>query len=71
VAANSGGRLAVALSASIDFLRPGLEGSLTAEAAEISGNRKVGHYQVKICNDAAEVVAVFTGLAYYKAPVAD
>ncbi len=65
-AATAHGLLAVALNASVTFVKPGLRGYLTAEARELSLTRRVGTYEVVIRNDADEVIATMQGLAYRK-----
>jgi acyl-CoA thioesterase len=66
LAANSRGIPAVALSVSINFLRPGRMGLLTATAREVSLTSKVGTYQVEIRDESGELLASFQGLAYRK-----
>jgi acyl-CoA thioesterase len=67
LAANSRDLPAVALSASMVFLRPGRAGRLTATAWEVSLAKKVGTYTVEIRDEAGELLATFQGLAYRKA----
>jgi acyl-CoA thioesterase len=67
LASNSHGYLAVALSASIQFLRPATAGSvLTARASELSRGSRVSSYLIRITDESEQVVAVFQGLAYRK-----
>lgn len=66
VACNSHGTLAVALEASIVFMKAATTGTLWAEAREMSKNFKVGLYVVEIKDDAGELVAQFQGVAYRK-----
>ncbi|WP_022670158.1 PaaI family thioesterase [Hippea alviniae] len=66
-AANSYGRVALAINGQISFLKPAKEGdTLTAEAKEISRSLKVAVYRVDILNDKQELIATFTGTAYFK-----
>ena len=65
-AANSQGQLALAVNTSISFLEPTYNGTLFAEAEELSVNRRLGHYQVKITNNKQQLIAQFQGTAYRK-----
>ncbi len=63
-ASNSGGKTAVAVQVSINFLRPTVEGDvLTAEAMVIHEGKTFGLYNITIRKE-DKTVAVFTGLAY-------
>jgi len=66
VAANSHGQIAVAISASITFMKASSSGFLTAEAREVSKNFKLGTYIVEIRDDVGDIVAMFTGMVYRK-----
>jgi len=66
VAANSHGRVTVAINVSISFMKASTKGTLTAVANEISLNPKIATYTVNICNDDGELIAIFQGLAYRK-----
>jgi acyl-CoA thioesterase len=66
VAANSHGRVTVAINVSISFMKASTNGTLTAVANEISLNPKLATYTVNICNDDRELIAIFQGLAYRK-----
>ena len=68
LAANFAGNPSVALSVSINFLRPGKAGVLTAKAKELSTAGRVATYLVEICDADAQIVASFQGLAYIKGP---
>jgi acyl-CoA thioesterase len=65
-AANSHGRLAVSISASISYINAGKSGTLTATAKELAVNSKVGTYAVEIKDDTGQTLAAFQGLAYKK-----
>ena len=65
-AANAGEPLGVALEVAISFIRPGLSGTLTAEAREVSRNRRIGIYQVQVSDEEGELLALFKGTAYFK-----
>lgn len=66
VAANSHGRVTVAINANISFMKAVTHGILTAVSSEVSLNPKIGSYTVNICNDEGELIAIFQGLAYRK-----
>jgi len=65
-ACNSHGTVAVALNASITFMKAAKAGTLWAEAREVSKNFKVGAYAIEIKDDQGDLVAQFQGLAYRK-----
>lgn len=66
VAANSHGRVTVAINANISFMKAITHGTLTAVAREVSLNPKIASYTVNISNDEGELIAIFQGLAYRK-----
>lgn len=66
VAANSSGRLALAINATTQFIKSARDGELYAEAEEISVNRRLGNYQVKITDEQQNLIAMFQGTAYRK-----
>jgi acyl-CoA thioesterase len=64
-ACNSYNELTVASSLTIDFIAPVYGGEvLTARAAEVSLSGRTGIYDVDICNQKGERVAVFRGRSY-------
>jgi acyl-CoA thioesterase len=65
-ACNSHGTVAVALNASITFLKAATTGTLVAEAREISKNFKIGAYVIEVKDDQGALIATFQGLAYRK-----
>jgi acyl-CoA thioesterase len=65
-AANSHGTVAVAINASITFMKAASTGTLWAEAREISKNFKIGAYSVAVKDDQGDLIAQFQGLAYRK-----
>jgi acyl-CoA thioesterase len=67
IAANSRGIPSVSLSLTMNFLRPGRAGTLTATAREVSLTSKIGTYIVEIRDQAGELIANCQGLAYRKA----
>lgn len=64
LASNSVKAPSVALSVSIQYLRPGRKGKLTATAKELDGAGKVATHLVEVRDDAGDLVASFQGLAY-------
>ncbi len=65
-ACNYGENIAVALQASINFLRPTQAGDvLVAEATRISDGKTTGLYQVTV-KSCEKIVASFSGVAYKK-----
>lgn len=65
-ASNSHGTVAVAINASIWFIRAGRKGTLFAEAREVSRNPKLATYSIKVTDDAGEIIATFEGMVYRK-----
>ena len=66
VAANSHGRVTVAINVSISFMKAATRGTLTAVANEVSLNPKIASYTVNVCNDQGDLIAIFQGMAYRK-----
>ena len=65
-ASNSHGNVAVAIHAGIYFIKSVLNGTLYAEATEISRNNKIATYTINITNDQGELIACFQGMVYRK-----
>jgi acyl-CoA thioesterase len=65
-ASNSHGTLAVAINASISFLKAMTAGTLFADAEEVSVNPKLGMYTIRITSEQAETIALFQGMVYRK-----
>ena len=65
-ACNSHGTLAVAINAGISFVKSVSEGTLRAEAKEVSVNKRISTYSIKVRDDEDEIVATFQGMAYRK-----
>jgi len=65
-ASNSHGTVAVAINASITFMKAVTTGTLWAEARELTRNFKLGSYTVEVRDDQGDLVAVFQGLVYRK-----
>ncbi len=66
IASNSYGKLALAVAASISFVKPGTGTTLFAEAKEVALGGKMATYAVTITNDAGQAVAAFQGTVYRK-----
>ncbi len=66
MACNSGGKVAVAVSTNLSFLRATWTGSLHAEASEVARSRKISTCTVRVTDKAGELVALFQGTAYIK-----
>jgi acyl-CoA thioesterase len=66
ITANSHGTVAMAINVSISYLKAVTEGTLYAEANEISRNPKLGTYVVDVTNEAGERIATFHGMTYRK-----
>lgn len=66
VAANSHGPIAMAINVSISYMKAISEGSLVAEAREISLNPKLSTYSVHVTNAEGDLIATFQGMAYRK-----
>jgi acyl-CoA thioesterase len=65
-AANSHEESAVAISASISYLKAVRSGTLYAAAEEISNSRKISVYSIKVTDENNTLVATFQGMAYKK-----
>ncbi|MBF0452242.1 MAG: PaaI family thioesterase [Candidatus Magnetomorum sp.] len=66
IAANSHDQVAVAINISIAYIKAVKDGTLYAEARELSINPKLGVYQVDVFHADKELVASFQGMAYRK-----
>ncbi|EHJ47109.1 phenylacetic acid degradation-related protein [Solidesulfovibrio carbinoliphilus subsp. oakridgensis] len=66
VAANSHGKLSLAVAASISYVKAGTGKTLYAEAREVSLGGKMATYAITITNDAGDAVAAFQGTVYRK-----
>ncbi len=65
-AANSSGKIALSINASINFLRAAPGGTLYAEAREVSLHPKLGSYSITVSDEQGELVASFQGIVYRK-----
>lgn len=67
-ASNSHGVDAMAVNIHISYFKAVREGTLTAEAKELSLSRKLATYAVEVGDEAGNRVAAFLGTAYRKSP---
>ena len=65
-ASNSHGTVAVAINASISYLKAAKAGTLTAEAVEVARTFKIATYQVRVTGEDGELIASFQGMVYRK-----
>lgn len=66
VASNSHGTVALAINASIQFIRPGTGKTLFATAEETSCGKKLATYNVQVMDDQNRLIATFQGMVYRK-----
>ncbi len=66
VASNSQGQLAMGINTSTTFIKAATRGPLYAEAEELSLNRRLASYQVRITDGDKHLIACFQGTAYRK-----
>jgi acyl-CoA thioesterase len=65
-ACNSRGQVAVAVNATMAFVKAVDKGKLVAEARELAFHPKLATYMVTVTDEGGEPVAVFQGTAYRK-----
>ncbi len=65
-ASNSHGVPAVAINASISYLKGVKSGILTASATQVSLNTTLAVYEVRVTSEQSELVAIFQGMVYRK-----
>ena len=65
-ASNSHGTVAVAINASIWYVKAAIEGTLFAEAREVSMNPKLATYTIEVVDQTGELIASFQGMVYRK-----
>jgi acyl-CoA thioesterase len=66
VACNSHGTLALAVDATISFLRPTRSGCLVAEAVEVARSRRLSRCEVRVTDADGKLVALLHGTAFVK-----
>jgi len=65
-ASNSHKTIALAINASISFLKAVSGGTLIAEAKEVSLNPKLATYEIRVTDETNDVIAIFQGMVYRK-----
>lgn len=65
-ATNSHGTLTVTTSANITFLRGATAGTITAEATELVNHHRLPFVEVRITDEAGQLLALFTSSGYRK-----
>ena len=65
-ASNSHGTVAVAINASIWYVKAAIKGTLFAEAKEVSLNPKLATYSIAVTDERGEIFATFEGMVYRK-----
>lgn len=66
VASNSHGTIAMAINTSISYFKAVSEGTLFAEASEVSLNPKLASYTINVTDQHGDMVAIFQGMVYRK-----
>lgn len=66
IASNSHGTIAMAINASISYFKAVSEGTLFAEASEISCNPKLASYTIHVTDQHNDMIAIFQGMVYRK-----
>ena len=66
VASNSHKTIALAINASISFLKAASGGTLVAEAKEVSLNPKLATYEIRVTNENNDLIAIFLETVYRK-----
>ncbi|OAV69882.1 Acyl-coenzyme A thioesterase PaaI [Bacteroidales bacterium Barb6XT] len=65
-ATNSHGLLTFSITSSINFFKSEREGFLYAEAREVFDHKRLANCEVRITNEARELIATFNGTGYRK-----
>jgi len=65
-ATNSHAQLTLSINSSINFLKSESKGFLYAEARENFSHKRLANCEVKITNEAGELIATFNGTGYRK-----
>ncbi|HPO16907.1 MAG TPA: hotdog fold thioesterase [Candidatus Hydrogenedentes bacterium] len=66
VSSNSHGTVALAIQASIYYLKAGRGGVLTATSREVTRNPKLATYHIEVKDDQGNLIASFEGMVYRK-----
>lgn len=65
-ATNSHAQLTFSITSNINFFKSESRGFLYAEAQEVFDHKRLSHCEVRITNDAGELIATFNGTGYRK-----
>ena len=65
-ASNSHGNVALGIVSSINYVAPGKIGPLCAEARELHRSKRLGHYEVVVCDGEGKTLALCRATAYYR-----
>ena len=65
-ASNSHAQLTLSITSNINFFRAESKGYLYAEAREVLNRKKLSNCEVRITNEAGELIATFNGTGYRK-----
>ncbi|MBW2575407.1 MAG: PaaI family thioesterase [Deltaproteobacteria bacterium] len=66
VASNSHKTIALGINASISYLKAVANGTLIAEAKEVSLNPKLATYEIRVTDENNDLIAIFLGTVYRK-----
>jgi acyl-CoA thioesterase len=66
MASNSNGNSAVAVNATISFLKAVSAGTLFAEAIEVSSKQKLASYTINVTDEKGDLIAIVQAMAYKK-----
>lgn len=66
VASNSHGTLAMGICATISYFKAKEKGTLIAEASEVTRNRKLATYDIRVKDEEQSLIALFNGTVYRK-----
>ncbi|GHU82370.1 phenylacetic acid degradation protein [Bacteroidia bacterium] len=65
-ATNSHAKLTLSITSSINFFKSESSGFLYAEAHEVYNHKRLSNCEVRVTNEAGELIATFTGTGYRK-----
>jgi acyl-CoA thioesterase len=65
-ASNARGKAAVAINATISYMRPVSSGTLTAKAEEVNASTRLATYLIRITDEQGRQVALFQGTVFRK-----
>jgi acyl-CoA thioesterase len=66
VASNSHGSLAMGINTCVSFVKAAMSGTLYADASEMSCNKRLATYLVRVSDDNDDLIALFQGTVYRK-----